>query len=250
MLTAGASYGFLARFLLGIGVVSFSATAVYNAQRELMSGIISFAREVCRTNRDAMQPSAVVGIDGTWNHRRNGSVHILDMIDLDSGLVVDSEIVERLTKTGLGNYRGSSHGMEVEAMRRLIVRWEDDHKVRMVITDHGAKMGKVIREPTWQVEHECDAHHAKSSLRRFYENKLSASERQHLYGLGDRLTIGFNTVLYEPISRDPRTELSANTDDHYRGLHAKCRDSHHQGDRWRHRNDPDPQLTMLRLLGK
>jgi hypothetical protein len=33
-------------------------------------------------NREKMKQPAAVGIDGSWNHRRNGSAHILDMVDV------------------------------------------------------------------------------------------------------------------------------------------------------------------------
>jgi hypothetical protein len=76
-----------------------------------------------------MKPPAVIDPDDSWNHRRNGSVHILDTVDLESGRVLGFEIVQRTSASGRGNYQGSSNGMEVEAMRRIAKRGEDDQKV-------------------------------------------------------------------------------------------------------------------------
>jgi hypothetical protein len=52
-------------------------------------------RRFAARNRAAMKENATVGIDGSWNHRRNGPAHIIEMIDTESGRVVDFEIVER-----------------------------------------------------------------------------------------------------------------------------------------------------------
>jgi hypothetical protein len=97
---------------LGIGVITFSPAAVYAAQVVLVPGIVAFAARVCPTNREAMKRHAVVGIDGSWNHRRNGPVHIIDMIDF--------EVMEKSSSPRRGNYRGSSNGMGVEAMKRMV----------------------------------------------------------------------------------------------------------------------------------
>jgi hypothetical protein len=84
---AGIKYTAIATFLLRIGVIPFSAIAVYSAQPLLITGIIAFAKKVCARNREPMKTNATLGIDGGWNHRRNGSAHIIDMIDIESGRV-------------------------------------------------------------------------------------------------------------------------------------------------------------------
>jgi hypothetical protein len=98
--------------LLDIGLIPFSPAAVCKAQLLIIPGIIAFARKIAAENREKMKPQTVVGIDGSWNHRRNGSVHLLDMVDVGSGRVVDLEMVQKATGSGRGNYEGSSNGME------------------------------------------------------------------------------------------------------------------------------------------
>jgi hypothetical protein len=51
---------------------------------------------------------------------------ILDGIDVESGGVVDFEIIQKANAPGQVNYQRSSNGMEMDAMRRLIKQWEDD----------------------------------------------------------------------------------------------------------------------------
>jgi hypothetical protein len=50
------------------------------------------------------------------------------MADVESGRVIDFEIVQRTNPSGRGDYQANSNGMEVEAMRRMVKRWENDQK--------------------------------------------------------------------------------------------------------------------------
>jgi hypothetical protein len=66
---------------------------VYMAQLLIIPGIIASARKIAADNCEKMKPQAVVGIYGSWNHRRNRSTHLLDMVDVGGGRVVDFETV-------------------------------------------------------------------------------------------------------------------------------------------------------------
>jgi hypothetical protein len=75
-------------------------------------GIIGLARKIAAENREKIKPQAVVGINGSWNHRRNGSAHLIDIVDVGSGRLIDFEMVQKTTASGRDNYEGSSNGME------------------------------------------------------------------------------------------------------------------------------------------
>jgi hypothetical protein len=47
-----------------------------------------------------MKYPAAVDPDDSWNHRRNGSAHILDMVYVESQRVVDFETVHRTNASG------------------------------------------------------------------------------------------------------------------------------------------------------
>jgi hypothetical protein len=104
------------------------------AQIVVVPGIVAFAMKLATENREKMKPQ-VVGINGSWNHQRNGSAHVLDIADSGSGRVVDVEIVQRVNTPRRGNYQVSSNGMEVKAPRRMVKRWEDDQKAAVEVTD-------------------------------------------------------------------------------------------------------------------
>jgi hypothetical protein len=52
-----------------------------------------------------MEQSVVGGIDGSWNHQRNGLVHTVEMADADSRAVVDFEIVQHANPPGRGSMK-------------------------------------------------------------------------------------------------------------------------------------------------
>jgi hypothetical protein len=112
LLLEATTYSSVAYFLLNIGLIPFWPAAAYKAQLLIIPGIIAFARKIATENCEKMKPQAVVGIDGSWNHRRNGSAHLLDMVDVGGGRVVDFEMIQKTTASGCGNYQGSSNGME------------------------------------------------------------------------------------------------------------------------------------------
>jgi hypothetical protein len=73
-----------------------------------MNGI---RQEDWTANGEKMKPQTVVGIDGSWNHRMNGSVHILDMVDVRNGMMVGLEIIDAETASRCETYHRSSHVM-------------------------------------------------------------------------------------------------------------------------------------------
>jgi hypothetical protein len=94
LLLGAKTYSSAAYLLLNIGLIPFSLAAVYKAQLLVIPGIIAFTKKIAAENREKMKPQAAVGIDGSWNHRRNGSAHLLDMVEIGSGRVVDFETVQ------------------------------------------------------------------------------------------------------------------------------------------------------------
>jgi hypothetical protein len=137
--------------------------------------------------------------------------------------------------------------MEVEAMRRMIPRWEADQKVETVGTDRDSKLAKVIRESPWDVQHDFDPNHAKKSLDK-YINGLAPEQRRHLYGLGQRTKDWFNHVIHDDLSRDEKVERWENAFEHYQGDHRRCPNPEHTGYHWRQRDDPEAQETLRGYL--
>jgi hypothetical protein len=88
--------------------------------------------------------------------------------------------------------------MKVDAMRRMVKRWEDVQRKTTGVSGQDSKTAKVIRESHWNVRHEYDTNYAKKDLDHS-DPELPTEERQLLYGLETRYRNWFNHVLHQPI---------------------------------------------------
>jgi hypothetical protein len=108
--------------LLNLGLIPFFPVTVYLAHILIVPGIAALSRKVTARNREEMKQTAVVGIGSSWNHQRNGTVHIFDLADVETRSVVDFEIARKADGLERGNYQKSNDGMEMETMRRMVNR--------------------------------------------------------------------------------------------------------------------------------
>jgi hypothetical protein len=76
-----------------------------------------------------MNPGSVIAFGGSWSHCRQAKDCIVGIIDYMTKKIVDYEIIQKAKRGRLGNHAGSSLGMEVEALLRLITRWKGNPKV-------------------------------------------------------------------------------------------------------------------------
>jgi hypothetical protein len=86
----------VAYLFLNVERIPFSPTVVYRIQPLIVPGIVALTRKIAAENREKMKPQALFRIDGSWNHRRNGSANIPDMVDFGSRRVVDCEIPAKI----------------------------------------------------------------------------------------------------------------------------------------------------------
>jgi hypothetical protein len=124
----------------------------------------AFARKIAAEKDKKMKQPVVVGIDRSWNHRRNGLAHVLDMGVLGNGRVADFEIVQKVNAPGPGNFQGNTNGMGVETQRWMVKRWADDQTIVVVMTHQDSTMAKVIRESRWNVRGEYGANYVKKAI--------------------------------------------------------------------------------------
>jgi hypothetical protein len=94
--------------LLNIGLIPFSPAVVDISEFVIVLGIIAFARKMAAENHEKTKRLAVVGISGDWNPQRNGSAHILYMVNVERRTVVDFEVIEKVNASGRDDCKGSS----------------------------------------------------------------------------------------------------------------------------------------------
>jgi hypothetical protein len=166
VLICGLSFAAMRELCLNMNIKPLSEKEFYGHQARITQPIINYARLICQKNRASMTDNSTIGIDGSWNHRHNGNFCIVDVIDVKTKRIVDFEIIYKSTPFKDGNYIGSSNGMEVAGLSRLLPRWINDSKVTKIVHDKDSKITKLIRESYWNVTQMYDANHAHKSFRR------------------------------------------------------------------------------------
>jgi hypothetical protein len=166
-----------------------------------------------------MADGAIIAMDGSWSHRRNAMHCVVDFIDTAQQKIVDFEILEKQIGFCEGNYFGPSNGMEVEGVRRLIVRWKADPaidaKVAGYVHDRDGKTRKMIAE-LWQKPEMLDPNHLLKS----FDRKLD--HHPLLQGLKTKLRRWFCALLRMSTATEEKIRLWRNTIQHFQGNHANC----------------------------
>jgi hypothetical protein len=250
ILIAGIGYSQGAALFLTAGLHPIPEAKFYATQRLLASKIIAFAENITRTNRQMMNNNSIICIDGSWNHRRNGDFHIIDVIDYRTKKIVDFEILFKSSPFRKGNYVGSSNGMETEGMRRIIQRWKNDSRVSIIVHDKDAKITKLIRDSGWNVLQNIDANHARKSFQRFYDNNLTREEKAHLYGLKERIDRWLNHVIHLDIPLVLKLEVWMNAKSHFRGDHSNCTHLPSDDHEWMNKDNPESLRILDKILEK
>jgi hypothetical protein len=86
---------------------------------------------------------------------------VFDTVDVGTGKVVETEMVQRANAPGNSHRQASSNEMEVETLKRMGKRWEGDQSRQVAVTDQDLIIAKVIRESRWNVRHEYTGNYTK-----------------------------------------------------------------------------------------
>jgi hypothetical protein len=101
-LKSGVLSGQAQQFCLLRGQLPVTERQFYTTQTGMLPGILAFAREIVDANKDAMSPGTWLGIARSWNHHRNASEYIVELIGCQNGTMVDFGIVSRDTRFAPG----------------------------------------------------------------------------------------------------------------------------------------------------
>jgi hypothetical protein len=249
VLLAGLTYIPASSLLLNLGILPIARTVFYEAQQKLLPKIIEFAIQSCSEARKRIKNGTALALDGSWNHRRHGTEHIVELIDMSTGLIVDFEIVSKKSRFKDGNYEGSSNGMELFGFKKMLTRWVNDSRITSIIHDKDSKISKAIRLSGWAVEQIIDANHAIKTFTRFF-NGLNGIEKQLLHGLKARLMSWLQHLIHSKIPKDMMKSMWENSINHYTGNHSLCSDPNHVGYNWTHKGNNTAIAVLKKVINK
>jgi hypothetical protein len=179
------------------------SSTFYTAQAQLITSIERKCHNDCSKWQEQMIAGSILAFDGSWSHRRGAKECVVVFIHVRIKKIVDFEIVRKAKGLVPGNYDGSSNGMEVEALRRLIARWKKNRFVVGYVHDSDSKASKAIRGAKWGIDEYYDPNHISKS----FDRQWVKSEHKHLRGLQMKIRKWFNFLSRSdfPRSRESRS---------------------------------------------
>jgi hypothetical protein len=222
ILVCGGRFVQIEEVFLWNDVIPPAATSFYRAQSLLMKSISAKCERECSKWRNEMTPGSILSFDGSWSHRRGAKECVVVLIDTRIKKIVDFEILQKSKGKMPGNYTGSSNGMEVEALRRLILRWRTNPLVVGCVHDSDSKASKAIRDARWQIDQFYDPNHISKS----FDRKWAKIPHAHLRGLQMKVRKWFSFLVRSDFSAQNKVAFWLNTVEHFLGNHEGC--PHHK----------------------
>jgi hypothetical protein len=178
--------------------------------------------EICKKYRQEMFPDSIIGFNGSWSHRRGAKECVVVFVDCRTNKIVDFEIVQKPKFRLSSNYEGSSNGMEIAALQKLITRWKDNSTGVGCVHDCDAKASKAIRDAGWNVTESSDLNHIVKAL----GQKWQKMETGKLRLLQAKLRQWFVFLTQRTFSPEEREKYWLSTLEHFKGNHAMCPGGH------------------------
>jgi hypothetical protein len=226
ILRSGASFAKVSDVFLWHNIHLPSKSRLYAVQKEFFKPIRRHCLAQCQHWRDQMAEGAVVAFDGAWSHRRCAKECVVILIDCGQKRIVDFQIVTK-SKCGVaGNFRGSSNGMELAGLRKIIERWKDNTKVRGCVHDNDSKATQAIKEAGWEIEQMYDPNHVVKQ----FERRWNSCDTRSLRGLHAKLLMWFRYLIRSDFSVEEKQGYWMNSLEHFKGDHTKCPRQHPTGD--------------------
>lgn len=237
-LVSGLTFMSISRFLIAFSKSHLlpSEKEFYKTQKIVIETLNAQAQLNCIKYQKLMKPGAVISIDGSWDHRRNGKFCIVEAFDVEQNKIVAYSIIERPTqKNPTASFKKAANQMEIEGVKKIIEQLKPLKKVIGYVHDKDAKTSKLIRD-TWNITEYIDPNHANKSFNKkfikYNSGKTKKCIKNSLKGLQKRLS-KFKTILtYSAYSKEKRAELWLNAVQHFQGNHTLC--IHHPYDNSTH----------------
>lgn len=198
----------------------------YAIQKILINKLDKFAHSNCKKWQRKMKPGAIIGIDGSWDHRRNGKFCIVEAFDLETKKNVAYSIIERPTqKNRNAAFKSAANQMEIEGVKNIISELKPLNKIVGYVHDKDAKTSKLIARE-WNITEYIDPNHANKSFHKkfakYNNGKTKKCAKKALTGIEKRLS-NFKTILaFSNFSVEKKEKLWLNAVEHFKKNHTMC----------------------------
>lgn len=212
--------------ILGKSDLTISSKEYYFYQKAMIKGIEACAKLNCKKYQKLMKPGSIIGIDGSWDHRRNGKFCIVEAFDLETKKIVAYSIIERPTlKNKCASFKKAANQMEIEGVKKIISELKPLNKIVGYVHDKDAKTSKLFAEE-WNITEYIDPNHSNKSFHKkfskYNSGKLRKSFKKTLTGIEKRLS-NFKAILtFSNLTIEKKEELWLNVIEHFKHNHSMC----------------------------
>lgn len=228
VLLSGLTFQTVIEFLTNLGRsdLTIEEKDYYSIQKGIIKILNVIGKMNCKKWQEAMKPGAIIGIDGSWDHRRNGKFCIVEAFDLETKKIIAYSIIERPTqKNPHASFKSAANQMEIEGVKNIISELKPLNKIVGYVHDKDAKTTKLIAQ-LWNITEFIDPNHANKSFHKkfnkFNSGKTKYCTKKSLTGLEKKLS-NFKTILaFSNFSKEEREMLWLNAVEHFKKNHTSC----------------------------
>lgn len=179
LLVTGSNYSSMSEMLLWNDIIPLFERTFNRARNEVVEKILGMATEFCSKYKEKMTINSTIAMDRSWSHRRNANECVLEFVDLSQKNNVDFEFPTKDNHSITGDYTGSSNGMEIDCLKKMIKRWKNNNKVISYSNDRDGKTKNVMKEMSWVIAEIIDLNHAMKSFRTSFTSFNKATKMLH-----------------------------------------------------------------------
>lgn len=186
-----------------IGKYPPSYRQITNAFNLLRPIFIQLARDSVLAEKTKMPKNSSICVDGSWDHRRDGHLHIFDVICVQTGKIIDFSIELRISEKKRGNTNVSPQAMEGVAFNEIIPRLMTNSNIIEIIKDGDVQLEAIIIASGWNVTVRQDPNHL---LKHFTEhfNKCVNPFNFMFRGICNKLLKKLKFILYSNTSTEQK----------------------------------------------
>jgi hypothetical protein len=197
------------------------------ALKDVGDEIIRMARASCEKALSKLKPGCVIGVDGSWEHRRNSHRCFIEVCDTDTGKVIGYIVMSNLLPESDPRYCRIPQNMEVEGLRLLLPGLMCHPEIVGYCHDNDAKTSKLIRLSGWGITESLDPGHAMKSFERILGK----------YSLLKEIAVSLRKFMkrllhWSHVSVEQKQGAWINAYHHYNGDHGFCPFQHKENKRW------------------
>ena len=165
--------------------------------------IEQLARDSALRAEEQMPDDATVCMDGSWDHKRFGKLHIFDVICIETMKIIDFEIKIRNTKKRKGNTNVTPQAMEGDAFLCILPRLMQNMKIKEVIKDGDLQIDHIIRINRWNIKLTPDPNHLLLHFTDHFKTLVNPNQKM-FRGVCPKILKRLKAILYTDGAREQK----------------------------------------------